>query len=89
MKMLSVRPCPSCGDFKRIKLYRKHFAVKRYGINCLRCGYCSKTDLWATPQDFFDVLDGEYHFDLDVCALPENTKCAEYFTPEVDGLAQD
>ena len=51
--------------------------------------YSSKTDLWATPQDFFDALDGEYHFDLDVCALPENAKCAEYFTPEVDGLAQD
>ena len=51
--------------------------------------YSSKTDLWATPQDFFDALDGEYHFDLDVCALPENAKCAEYYTPEVDGLAQD
>ena len=51
--------------------------------------YSSKTDLWATPQDFFDALDREYHFDLDVCALPENAKCAEYFTPEVDGLAQD
>ena len=43
MKMLSVRPCPSCGAFKRVKLCRIHFAVKRYKINCLRCGYCGKT----------------------------------------------
>lgn len=48
--------------------------------------YSHKTDLWATPQDFFDALDREYHFDLDVCALPENAKCAEYYTPR-DGRA--
>ena len=51
--------------------------------------YSSKTDLWATPKLFFDMLNEEFHFDLDVCALPENAKCAEYFTPEMDGLAQD
>lgn len=32
MKMLSVRPCPSCGAFKQVKLCRIHFAVKRYDI---------------------------------------------------------
>lgn len=31
MKMLSVRPCPSCGAFKLVKLCRIHFMVKRYG----------------------------------------------------------
>lgn len=50
--------------------------------------FSSKTDLWETPQEFFDKLDLEFHFDLDVCALPENAKCARYYTPEQDGLSQ-
>lgn len=50
--------------------------------------FSSKSDMWETPQDFFDLLDAEFHFNLDVCALPENTKCAAYYTPEMDGLHQ-
>lgn len=50
--------------------------------------FSSKTDRWATPQDFFDELNEEFCFNLDVCALPENAKCERYFTPEVDGLSQ-
>lgn len=50
--------------------------------------FSHKTDLWETPQDFFDRLNEEFHFDLDVCALPENAKCERYFTPEMDGLSQ-
>ena len=46
------------------------------------------TDLWETPQDFFNDLNKEFCFNLDVCALPENAKCEKYFTPEMDGLAQ-
>jgi hypothetical protein len=42
----------------------------------------------ATPQAFFDRLDAEFNFTLDVCALPENAKCKRYFTPEINGLAQ-
>ena len=48
----------------------------------------SATDLWATPQDFFDRLNEEFGFNLDVCALAENAKCDRFFTPEIDGLAQ-
>jgi phage N-6-adenine-methyltransferase len=51
--------------------------------------YSSATDLWATPQEFFDRLHAEFGFDLDVCATPENAKCDRYFTTETDGLAQD
>lgn len=50
--------------------------------------FSSKTDLWETPQEFFDELNNEFHFELDVCALPENAKCAVYYTPEMDGLSQ-
>lgn len=51
--------------------------------------FSSKSDLWETPQEFFDNLDNEFHFDLDACALKENAKCDRYFTPEVDGLKQE
>lgn len=51
--------------------------------------FSSKTDLWATPQDFFNRLHSAFRFTTDVCALPENAKCAKFYTPEMDGLAQD
>ena len=51
--------------------------------------FSSKTDMWATPQDTFDALAAEFGpFDLDVCATPENAKCARYYTREDNGLAQ-
>jgi phage N-6-adenine-methyltransferase len=50
--------------------------------------FSSKTDLHATPQDFFDTCDLEFNFQTDVCALPDNAKCLTYFSPEQDGLAQ-
>ena len=49
----------------------------------------SKKDQWATPQDFFDVLDREFSFTLDPCADETNHKCNRYFTKEIDGLSQD
>lgn len=49
----------------------------------------SKNDQWTTPQDFFDKLNDEFHFDLDPCADEYNHKCEEYFTREQDGLMQD
>lgn len=51
--------------------------------------FSSKTDLWSTPQNFFDELNKEFNFTLDPCATAENTKCKRYFTKEIDGLKQD
>ena len=51
--------------------------------------FSSKTDLWETPQDLFNKYDAIYHFETDVCALPENAKCKRFFTPEMDGLKQE
>ena len=51
--------------------------------------FSSATDLHATPQDFFDKLNAEFGFELDVCAIPENAKCSNYFTPAQDGLKQE
>ena len=50
--------------------------------------FSSKTDLWATPQDFFDKLNDEFSFETDVCANEGNAKCLNYFSAEQDGLKQ-
>ena len=51
--------------------------------------FSSKTDLWYTPQDFFKKYDDVYKFETDVCATDDNTKCAKYYTEEMDGLSQE
>jgi len=52
--------------------------------------FSSATDLWSTPQDYFDKVAAEFGpFDTDVCAIPENAKAPRFFTKETDGLAQD
>ena len=43
---------------------------------------------WSTPQDLFDGLDAEFGFTTDVCATPENAKCATFYTRDDDGLSQ-
>jgi len=47
------------------------------------------TDDRSTPQDFFDALDREFHFDIDVCASKENTKCELFITEEMDALSMN
>lgn len=49
--------------------------------------FSSKTPEWETPQDLFDELDKEFHFELDVCATKENAKCKRFYTKEDDGLS--
>lgn len=51
--------------------------------------FSSATDMWATPQAFFDKLNAEFGFTLDPCALPSNAKCTKYYTPTDNGLLQD
>ena len=51
--------------------------------------FTSKTDKWATPQDFFDKLNAEFSFELDVAADESNAKCENYFTEECSGLTVD
>jgi len=49
---------------------------------------------WATPPHLFDVIVRDVwrrygqKISLDVCAQSHNAKCAEFFDPSVDGLAQ-
>lgn len=51
--------------------------------------FMSESNEWATPQDFFDELDKEFHFTLDPCSTEENHKCDKYYTKETDGLSQN
>lgn len=50
--------------------------------------FSSATEMWSTPQEFFDKYNKIYKFNLDVCATPENTKCENYFTEIDNGLEQ-
>jgi site-specific DNA-methyltransferase (adenine-specific) len=49
----------------------------------------SKSNEWATPQEFYNKLDGEFGFTLDVASTPENCKASQCLTVEIDGLSQD
>ena len=51
--------------------------------------FSSKTDLWSTPQDFYDKLNEEFNFNLDPCSTHENAKCKRHFTILENGLEQD
>ena len=57
--------------------------------------FTSTTDMWATPQAFFDRLDAVHRFTLDVCAMSHNAKCVAWYGPDHpnadrrDGLAQE
>ena len=41
---------------------------------------------WSTPQDFFNALNAEFGFQVDVCAGLTNAKCPFFFDEAVDGL---
>jgi phage N-6-adenine-methyltransferase len=50
----------------------------------------AKSDLWATPQRFFEECVEEFGaFDLDPAATIENAKCERFFTIEDDALSQE
>ena len=50
--------------------------------------FSSKTEDWATPEDFFRELDAIFHFDLDACATDENAKCSRFYTRQDNALGQ-
>lgn len=50
--------------------------------------FTSNTPEWATPQDFFDKLNKEFNFTVDVCATKENAKCKRFYDQERNGLVQ-
>lgn len=57
--------------------------------------FSSDNDVWPTPADFFERLDAEFNFGLDVCSSTNNHKAPAYYAidhPDEsrrDGLDQD
>ena len=52
--------------------------------------FSSKSNDWATPQSFFDKLNGIFGpFTLDAAASPVNYKVANHYTEADDALSQD
>lgn len=43
---------------------------------------------WETPNSFFDTLNAEFAFTLDVCATSSNAKCERFYSMEDDGLSK-
>ena len=41
---------------------------------------------WETPDDFFELLNDEFKFTLDVCADKNNTKCKRFITKEMNAF---
>lgn len=41
--------------------------------------FSSNTDDWPTPQDFYDRLDAEFNFTLDVCSSTANHKAPTFY----------
>ena len=54
----------------------------------MKVHFSSAADLHETPQEFFDALDAEFGFTLDVCATSENAKCKNFYTRIDDGLSK-
>ena len=72
-------------SFRKSDNFTRTILIKRG----MKVHFSSKTDQWSTPQDFFNELDKEFGFTLDVCADDINTKVlSRYFTKEHDGLLQ-
>ena len=46
----------------------------------------SKDMTWATPWEWFNYLNLEFHFTLDPCCTAETAKCSKYYTRQEDGL---
>ena len=54
----------------------------------LHVHYSSRKQDWETPQHFFEQLDREFRFDIDVCATRNNAKLTNFFSAEDDALQQ-
>jgi phage N-6-adenine-methyltransferase len=51
--------------------------------------FSSATGEWSTPPGLVTAVNSVVPLDLDVCATPENAKCARYYTEQDDGLIKE
>lgn len=79
----------TCSSACRQMAYRRRLGVTpRRSRVTDNIHFSSRTDVWETPQNLFDELNREFGFTMDVCALPENAKCAKFYSPTENGLKQ-
>jgi phage N-6-adenine-methyltransferase len=48
--------------------------------------FSKASDEWQTPQDFYDALANEFHFDLDCAATEDNAKVFNFISRQADAL---
>ena len=65
-----------------------HYMRAYRARSMLKVYHRSQRATWETPPALFQALDAEFHFTLDACATPQNTKCAVFYTEAEDALAQ-
>jgi len=51
--------------------------------------FSSEDMTWGTPIDFYNEMNNEFNFTLDVAAAPATAKCEKYYTEDDDGLSKD
>jgi phage N-6-adenine-methyltransferase len=56
--------------------------------NTIKLFGSKNSDEWSTPQSFFDEVNKEFNFNLDVASSHSNRKCESYFTKTDDSLNQ-
>jgi site-specific DNA-methyltransferase (adenine-specific) len=57
--------------------------------NTLKSLFSSNSNEWATPQDFFNLINKEFSFELDTASTKENAKCKKFFTEKDNGLLKE
>lgn len=51
--------------------------------------FSSECMTWETPQLFFNQINEEFNFTLDVCAFNENKKCDRFISPQENALTRN
>lgn len=51
--------------------------------------FTSNSGEWETPRWLFDILNAQFHFEIDLAASHENALCVHHFTKDDDSLAQE
>lgn len=59
------------------------------GVKTNRAVFSSLSKEWATPKAFFQGINAEFNFTLDVCASEKNAKCERFFDSTLNGLFRD
>jgi phage N-6-adenine-methyltransferase len=83
------RPSTNAERWQRFKAKRAAELAQLRRTAQQRAYHQRLRDDYETPWHVFAPYNDEFAFTLDVCALPTTRKCARYFSPAEDGLAQD